>query len=197
MCLKTFPRIGCSITYARIETEFLTSSFLPFLKTWSFPLRVSLSSVKFLFTYGMFYVLVRWALHVVYQNVWGWCWEMWANQSWCGENEAGTWGCGALMRNRSASSYFADWLNIQFKTWYFQLSSVKICKPFKARTASLYGPWHDGTPVPDASKCMGIVCFLFGFVFFSPSTLESGVVIPVVVYDYPNDSRLLGFRQHN
>lgn len=101
------------------------------------------------------------------------------------------WGTGLL------ASYFADWLNIQFKTWYFQLSSVKICKPFKARTASLYGPWHDGTPVPDASKGMCIVCFLFGFVFFSPSTLESGVVIPVVVYDYPNDSRLLGFRQHN
>lgn len=33
--------------------------------------------------------------------------------------------------------------------------------------------------------------------FFSPFTLGSGVVIPLVVYDYPNDSGLLGFRQHN
>lgn len=53
------------------------------------------------------------------------------------------------------------------------------------------------TPVLDASKCMCIVCFLFGFVIFSLSTPGSGVLILVVVYDYPNDSRLLGFRQHN
>lgn len=66
--------------------------------------------------------------------------------------------------------YFADWLNIQFKTWYFQLSSVKICKPFKARTVSLYGTWRDGTPVPDASKCMCIVCFVLFPIFLSPST---------------------------
>lgn len=94
------------------------------------------------------------------------------------------------------ASYFADWLNIQFKTWYFQLSSVKICKPFKARTASLYGIWHDGTAVPDASKCMCIV-FLVWLCIFPPSTFGNGVVIPVVVYDCLNGSGLLGFMKHN
>lgn len=79
------------------------------------------------------------------------------------------------------ASYFADWLNIQFYTWYFQLSSVKVCKPFKARTVSLYGTWHDGTPVPDASKCVCTVCFSFCFiVFFPPQNvwwcLGSGIV---------------------
>lgn len=38
--------------------------------------------------------------------------------------------------------------------------------------------------------------FLVWFCFF-PTTFGSGIVISVVVYDYPNDSELLGFRQHN
>lgn len=98
------------------------------------------------------------------------------------------------------ASCFADWLNVQFKTWYFQLPSVKICKPFKARTVSLYGTWHDGTPVPDASKCACIVCAFFlccQNVCIVLHCLGSGVTIPVVVYGCLNDSCLLGFRQPN